>query len=245
MVESLYEVISEARSRGFYGGAGEQAPEKKVEEDEAAPVQPAASAWPRKPRVLQYSAGRIEISLPYQLAIAVVLGIVLLVLASYRLGQRMSYPGELGSANLSSGTEAVGDEGGLESGTGSYRPIAGAGEGAGEVASVGNNRIVIQTYRLRTHLEPVKRYFESPDIGIETEIRKIGDIGIETEIRKIGEWYYLVTKDKYENPNTKGTAGYKAKQKIIEIGAKYKAPAGYESFGPKPFYDAYAMKFDD
>ncbi|MHC4300678.1 MAG: hypothetical protein ACYS7Y_25670 [Planctomycetota bacterium] len=231
--KALYEVISEARSRGFYGGAGEQAPEKKVEEDEAAPVQPAASAWPRKPRVLQYSAGRIEISLPYQLAIAVVLGIVLLVLASYRLGQRMSYPGELGSANLSSGTEAVGDEGGLESGTGSYRPIAGAGEGAGEVASVGNNRIVIQTYRLRTHLEPVKRYFESPDIGIETEIRKIG------------EWYYLVTKDKYENPNTKGTAGYKAKQKIIEAGARYKAPPGYESFGDKPFYDAYAMKFDD
>jgi hypothetical protein len=226
-------VISQARSRGFYGGAGEQAPAEKPSEGEPTPVQPAGTAWQRKPRVFQYSGGRIEVSLPYQLAIAVLLGVVLLVLASYRLGQKTSYPSEPVPEDSGPDAGAISDDGRLESGTGSDRATLGVGEGRAEVASDGNNRVVIQTYRLRTHLEPVKQYFESPDIGIETEIRKIG------------EWYYLVTKDKYDNPNTKGTDGYKAKQRIIEVGARYKAPPGYESFGPKPFYDAYGMKFDD
>jgi hypothetical protein len=69
--------------------------------------------------------------------------------------------------------------------------------------------------------------------------------GVETEIRKIGGMYYLVTTSKYENPEKQGTDGYLAKQKIIELGAKYKAPQGYETFGTKPFHDAYGMKFDD
>ena len=90
---------------------------------------------------------------------------------------------------------------------------------------------MIQTYQLRTHLEPVKQYF--------------AQFGIETDIKKIGDWYYLVTKDKYENPEKSGTDGYFAKQKIIELGAEYKAPQGYETFGSKPFYDAYGQRFDD
>jgi hypothetical protein len=69
--------------------------------------------------------------------------------------------------------------------------------------------------------------------------------GIETEVRHINNWYYLVTKDKYDNPEKPGTDGYAAKQKIIELGADYKAPAGYGTFGPKPFHDAYGMRFED
>ena len=67
----------------------------------------------------------------------------------------------------------------------------------------------------------------------------------ETEIKKVGDWYYLVTKHRYEKPDRAGTDGYLAKQEIIKLGAKYKAPAGYESFGREPFHDAYGKKFDD
>ncbi len=57
--------------------------------------------------------------------------------------------------------------------------------------------------------------------------------------------YYLVTKEKYDNPERSGTDGSKAKQDIIKLGAAYKAPQGYGTFGPKPFHDAYGMRFDD
>jgi hypothetical protein len=80
-------------------------------------------------------------------------------------------------------------------------------------------------------LEPVKEHF--------------AQFGIETEIKRIDEWYYLVTKDKYDNPQKPGTDGYLARQRIIELGAQYKAPPGYETFGKEPFHDAYGMKFDD
>jgi len=31
----------------------------------------------------------------------------------------------------------------------------------------------------------------------------------------------------------------------VKIGADYKAPQGFGSFGTKPFHDAYGMKFDN
>ncbi len=177
--------------------------------------------------------------MPYQLAVALLLGAVLLVLVVFRLGQ-ITYSGDQkvtnsvakmpGSAQKVTGQAIVSTP----------KPpvpaekivaVPASAEKIEPVKSKGNNRIVIQTYQLRTHLEPVRRYFVQ--------------FGIETEIRKIGDWYYLVTADKYENPEKPGTDGYFAKQKIIELGAKYKAPPGYETFGGKPFYDAYGKKFDD
>jgi hypothetical protein len=35
------------------------------------------------------------------------------------------------------------------------------------------------------------------------------------------------------------------KQRIVELGATYVAPEGYESFGKQPFHDAYGRKFDE
>jgi hypothetical protein len=70
-------------------------------------------------------------------------------------------------------------------------------------------------------------------------------MGVATEIIEKNNWYYLVTKNKYDNPEKAGTDGYLAKQKIIEIGSGYKAPVGFESFGPKPFSDAFGMRFDE
>jgi hypothetical protein len=228
--KALYEVIGKTLPKPDPGRAGEQSQVEKSGTDESSAPKPGATIWPRRPRVLQFNAGRIELSLPYQLAIALILGLVLLVLVVYRLGQ-MSYPAEQEAGNSAAKIEEIDWEKATGPATVDIRTTPG---GDGEVEPVeqkGNNRIVIQTYETRTQLEPVKEYY--------------GSFEIETEIRKIGGWYYLVTKDKYENPKKRGTEGYLAKQRIIELGADYKAPPGYESFGKKPFHDAYGMRFDD
>jgi hypothetical protein len=172
---------------------------------------------------VQFNAGKIEISIPYQVAIALLLGVILLVLVAFRLGQRTKSEQGVTTSNVE---QAVKSSKAANLSTVETKKPAAAVE-----KPKGNNRIVIQTYQLRTHLEPVKQYF--------------AQFGIETEIKKIGDWYYLVTRDKYENPEKSGTDGYFAKQKIIELGAEYKAPQGYETFGSKPFYDAYGQRFDD
>ena len=102
---------------------------------------------------------------------------------------------------------------------------------ADQPASTGKNRIVIKVYQVRSHLEPAKEYFDK--------------LGVATEIIEKNNWYYLVTKNKYDNPGRAGTDGYLARQKIVEIGSGYKAPVGFESFGPKPFSDAFGMRFDE
>jgi len=184
---------------------------------------------------VQFNAGRIEISLPYQLAIALLLGLVLLVLIGVWLGQTgyLSKQRITGSVKKILKPNAEG-QGGANRGRrvdvdGKISP------GVRETTtgeSKGNNRIVIQTYRARADLEPVQTYF--------------GQCGIETEIIPIDNQWILVTKAKYEEkPERPGTDGYVALQNIIELGAKYKAPKGYEPFGAKSFETAYGMKFDD
>lgn len=228
--KALYEVIGKTWPKPGSGRAGEQPPVKKSGTDESAAPKPVGTVWPRRPRILQFNAGRIELSLPYQLAIALILGLVLLVLVFYRLGQ-MSYPAEQESSNPAAKIKDVDWDRPTGPATVDRTPAPGAAENAEAVGQKGRNRIVIQTYETRTQLEPVKEYFAS--------------FGIKTEFRKIGGWYYLVTQDKYENPEKRGTDGYLAKERIIELGADYKAPEGYESFGKKPFHDAYGMRFDD
>jgi hypothetical protein len=100
-----------------------------------------------------------------------------------------------------------------------------------QTVSTGKNRIVIQMYQVRSHLEPVKEYFAR--------------LGVETDILEKNNWFYLVTKNKYDNVDKPGTDGYAAKQKIVELGLGYKAPSGFESFGTKPFSGAFGMKFDE
>lgn len=190
------------------------------------------SRWLNRPRIVQFNAGRIEISMPYQLAIALLLGFILLVLVAFRLGQ--------GGRKLTD-SDITAPAGAQQAAPDVRAEVPQRVEPAAEKVPVlekvgivrpkGDNRIVIQTYQLRADLEPVRTYFAR--------------FGIETELMRIGDWYYLVTRDKYENPEKPGTDGYIAKQKIIELGAKYKAPQGYETFGSKPFSDAYGKKFDE
>jgi hypothetical protein len=234
--KSLYEVMGEARLKSRHGKTLEQPSPEKVDKDEpttesTVAVPERAVQWPRRPRIVQFNAGRIEISIPYQLAIAFLLGIILLVLVVYRVGEgvgesaakkQKNNPGRLLNQNNTAGQGQN---------TNTDRKML-SNNGKDKVAeSKGNHRIVIQTYEVRAHLDPVQRYFNQS--------------GIETEIRTIDGKYCLVTKKKYENPQKQGTDGYAAKQKIIELGAQYKAPPGYETFGVKSFESAYGRKFED
>jgi len=234
----LYEAIIKTRPKSRRGKALHPEKSDKGESATAEPafqVPEAPVRWPRKPKTMQFNAGRIEISMPYQLAIVLLLGVVLLILVVFRLGQ-ITYL----SSQEAVGSGAKMSKAARQTPTGRTQipkviektaPELSAAEKAKPVKLKGNNRIVIQTYHLRDHLEPVKQYFAG--------------FGIETELRKIDNRWFLVTKDKYENPERRGTDGYLAKQRIIELGAKYKAPEGYGTFGPKPFHDAYGMRFND
>jgi len=237
--KSLYEVMSRTRHKSRYGKTLERLRQEKPDKTEpttakADTAMPQETAqWWRRPKLIQFNAGRIEIIIPYQLAIALLLGLILLILIAFRLGQigqkaanspaKMQKTSQINSAGRDTANT-------MQTLTSSEKILLGA-EKVEPAKPTGNNRIVIQTYRLRTHLEPVKQYF--------------AQLGIETEIRRMGDTYYLVTINKYENPNRPGTDGYRARQVIVEVGAKYQAPPGYETFGPKPFHDAYGMKFDD
>jgi hypothetical protein len=103
-------------------------------------------------------------------------------------------------------------------------------EVAEPVKPTGSNVIVLVVYDSLPDLAPVQAHFS--------------ENGIETEIVTEGGRYFLQTKQRYDNPATAGTNGYRAKQRITEVGAKYKgkAPAGYETFAPNYFSDAYGKK---
>jgi len=234
--KALYEVISQSGSQSSIGRATQKDTEK-ADTNEAASSDTTDSSvqarWPRKPRILQFNAGRVEISMPYQLAVAVLLGIVLLVLVFFRLGQMSYLKNQEPSSDGASKTFEPDNSGsGEELPSLEPRRFEESGEDTTETASVdesaGDNVIVIQTLKDKMQLQPVKDYFNS--------------LGIATRIIRINEWYYLVTEKKYGNPDQSGTAGYRAKQRIIRLGGGYKPPAGYKSFGDKPFRDAFGMK---
>jgi hypothetical protein len=232
--KALYEVIGKAASRSGYDRKLEplhpEEPGKETTAGADSVTRPTGIAmWPRRPRTLQFTAGRIEISVPYQIAVALLLGVVLVLLIVFRIGE--------GYARR----QAAGKQAALVAETvqpeppdaivGTPQPPVAADQQAKPAEPVGNNRIVIQTYQLRAHLAPVQEYFAR--------------FGIETQIARIGDWYYLMTVEKYDNPDRPGTDGYVAKQRIIELGAEYKAPTGFESFAPNLFKDAYGMRFDE
>jgi hypothetical protein len=212
--------------------------------------------WVNKPHIVQFNAGRIEFSIPYPVGIAVFLAVLLVIVVVFRLGERLGGNETVQPPNPVKTTPAAVKQPTVVNKTVVQTPPAGvkpakeapkvveskpaAADAAKQATpessgpapvSTGRNRVVIQMYQVRSHLEPAKEYFDK--------------MGVATEILEKNNWYYLVTKNKYDNPDKAGTNGYQAKQKIIELGAGYKAPPGNETFGPKPFSDAFGMRFED
>lgn len=221
------------------------------------PAESPAAAGPSrmwlKPRAIQFNAGRIEISLPYQIGIAIGLFVILILLAVFRLGQidqkaRYRQAGRTTRAGVESPTADSPDANPAPSGAAT--PPQGSPAGTeGAPAASGDNWIVIARSELRKDLEPVRDHFNAH--GIQTGIvaferlrRHFAEYGLDGSKLPQGDGYFLVTVQTYDNPDRPGTNGYEAKQKIIEIGALYKgkAPAGCESFAPRYFSDAYGLK---
>jgi hypothetical protein len=236
---ALYEVMG----KGSAGKTLERLQPEKAPKEHPAPEAPAKepprklSRWPMKPRIVQFNAGRVEFSMPYQIGIVILLGVLLVMVVAFRLGQMASVNSP---ASNEQGGQPPANAGRLEGPpTGTKKPPTKTVKGVSPddkqkqttLTSKGNNRIVIQTYAVRADLEPVKKYF--------------AQFGIETRIIPINNGWFLVTEQKYENPRNPGTDGFLARQKIVELGAKYKAPPGYETFAPNLFKGAYGMKFED
>jgi len=248
--KALYEVMSKARNKPGYGRTLEKMRPKKSAEKKDEPIKDKKSAedaniykasarWSKKPRVVQFNVGRIEFSLPYQLAVALLLGLILLVLAAYQLGQ-FSYSTKQRATVPDNEIKGIGQENFIEQdAAGITEPTAPVEDdilrkteetGPVTAKSTGNNVIVLTQYEARADLLPVQSHFLEYDIA--------------TEIVVENGRYYLQTQNRYDNPGKPGTDGYKARQKIIEVGAKYKgkAPPGYETFAPNYFSDAYGKK---
>ena len=104
------------------------------------------------------------------------------------------------------------------------------------VTPQGNNVIVIQAYFQSRDLVPVQEHFAK--------------YGVATEIHERRNYYFLVTKERYNSFSLdRGSLdstrdGDVALMKIEKIGAKYKAPQGYESFKANMFGDAYGEKVE-
>ena len=95
-------------------------------------------------------------------------------------------------------------------------------------APAGDNVIVIATVKDAEDLKPVQEYFSANGVG--------------TEILQRELYCLLVTADKFQSPNRRGSSGNKALQLIKKIGLDYKVPDGGKNFGKEPFQDAYPMK---
>lgn len=238
--KALYEVMSKARDKPGYGRTLEQMqPKSSVEGKSAVNIEKSKARWMRKPRIVQFNFGRIEFSMPYQLAVALVLGLILLVLAAFRLGQEYNLTDQRAISTAVERSQ-INRKTPIERETADIREPPAPVEdstlrGIEDVTPIqpkltGNNVIVLVQYEAREDLLPVQAHF--------------AEYGIDTEIVMENSRYFLQTKNRYDNPGTPGTDGYKAKQKIIEVGAKYKgkAPPTFETFAPNFFSDAYGKK---
>jgi hypothetical protein len=214
--------------------AGSQPPTSKI-----------AAKWWRKPRIVQLNAGRIEFSMPYQIAVAAGLVLVLALLASYRLGQfagvgvpggPASATGQVQSPPAEKLTSHTTSDPSTSSGQAVPPPVAPVDRTPPKTEKVeaslptGDNVIVLTHYHTMADLGPVQAHF--------------AEHGIVTEIVPESGRYVLQTKQRYQNTTTPGSDGYKAIQKIKEVGALYKgkAPPGYEPFAAHYFSDAYGKK---
>jgi len=243
--KALYEVMSKARNKPGYGKTLKKMRSKKPVEQKGEPVtnqksaadvetSKAAAKWWRKPRIVQFNFGRIEFSMPYQLAVALVLGLILLVLASFWLGQRY-YLTDQRATGSAKEMPQINQENLIEQdATKITEPPAPVEDSTlldikelepVKPKATGNNVIVLVEFGAHADLVPVRDHF--------------AEYGIETEIVMENGRYFLQTKNRYDNPRTLGTDGYKVLQEIIKIGAQYKAPPNYEPFTQHLFSDAY------
>jgi hypothetical protein len=223
-------------------------PVEKIERP-APPRGPVQTWWRLKP--VQLNAGRVEISVPYHIGVVAILVVLLVVLVAYRIGQK--HPGNKTKAAAAAKAPAQAEK---QNAAAPETTAAKSSPSTSAAATTppcepaqpqGDNLIVVTQHKNREDLVPVVAYFAQN--GITLEIYALSDVrrdfvksGLNTSVLPSGDGYLLVTEGLYRNPDSPGTDGYKMKQTIRELGLKYKAPKGRETFGKTPFHDAYGMK---
>lgn len=257
--KALYEVMSKARVKPDQGKTAEHSRPVKPEDKapaadrkptgrltaESAGAAKSAAKWWRKPRIVQINAGRIEFSMPYQIAVVLLLVFIFMLVAAYRLGQSSNPAGRQQVGRLDTAPQEIRQpepamqqldntrpiervESEVSSPSATPEGVTAKTEVAEPVEPTGNNVIVLVEFDRLADLIPVQEHFAK--------------YGIELEIVPEGGRYFLQTKQRYDNPATPGTDGYRAKQRIAEVGKEYKAREGYEPFAPHYFSDAYGKK---
>ena len=222
--KALYEVINRATAQPVEpkgSDKGKVADVKKPTEKPAEPKKPTKSVWSSRPRMVSLLQGKLEVSIPYQLAVAILLGILLVVLIAFRFGQ-------ISGKKIAAASMGIDLMPAAEVDSSPRAPVVDTAVSdvpAGvELAPSGSNHIVIQQFGVRRDLEPVMNYFS--------------DNGIECLIISHNGKQFLVTKGRYNRAD-----GNRVLEKIKDVGAGYRAPTGYESFAQRLFSDAYLKKF--
>lgn len=199
----------------------------------------AQNVWMKKPSMFSFNNGRVEVFIPYPIAITIVMGLALLLVVSFRIGQGFgkSDGGEIAVATSSETTVSVNDTAKVakEMARSSVSkrqitPVQASASAVAGSAKGGDYVVVLAELKNATSardMEPAKQYFDEQ--------------GIATEIKNVRGSYFLVTTERYDGFG-RGTSGYDVIEKIKQVGAKYKVPAGYGGFGSKPFSDAYGRK---
>jgi len=241
--EPVAEMLPEAAE------ASEPAVKPRPMERLALPIPPGRAQTWLHPRSVQFNEGRIEVSVPYYVGLAVVLAVCVVVLAAYRLGQARS--GE----QTPVAAERVGTFGGSSPADVSPRqpnpPAVTVDQQTNIVpaASGGDHLIVLTPYKTDRDLEPVIEHFARYGIGLfalplEKGPTLFREYGLNPAALPSGTGFLLLTTQLCSNPNVPGSDGEQLKQRIAEVGALYKgkAPQGYEPFAPHYFSDAYGMK---
>jgi hypothetical protein len=219
----------------------------------AKPVQPLL-----RPKAVQWNAGRIEISVPYHIGVAVVLAAFLVVLIAFRLGENYAAEPVQAAGPVHPPVRPAPQNAAL---TSTPNPVAQpeippAAPPAVEptpveqqVTSVppaqGDHLIVLAWSSEQKDFDPVIKYFGEHGIALmalplNDETRKtFTAYGFNPSSLPSGGGFWLVTKNLYESPDRAGTKGYEVLQNIKKLGPLYKAPKGGKSFAPNNFADAY------
>ena len=227
--KALYEVIRQDKPKTVFLKDEEQ---KAQTPPPPQPSQPSSSpGWPKKAVTARYNRGRIELSIPYQIAIAAGLVVILLLMIVFLLGQKSAGGGQTASVGAVNTPKPEVKKNNVppvqftkpQTPVAQSRTVAPVGQGENVI-------VIVQHKGDKKDLEAAQKHFASFG-GIETEI-----------VGKPGN-YFLVTKQRYESVRP-GSDGDAARKKIVEVGAKYKgnAPAGLETFAPHYFSDAYGKK---
>ena len=204
-----------------------------------------------KSRAVQVNAGRIEISISYQVGIAVGLALILLLLVAFKIGQMGRQPQQVavdaGDQISSSAPQATPASTAPEPNPPAVATRPEPNPASTAPTAHGDHWIVLAYNSREADLVAAQLFFARYDIPTAVfAVSKVREAfrqgGLNPDVLPSGDGFLLTTDPKeglFDNPQKEGTDGYAMRQRIREIGAQYSPAAGLGSFD---FSDVYGMK---